>query len=217
MIRTYDEFHALLNESGFMLLGGAYGRLSLTCMTDPAAWHTGGELDPWGWKDRMAQSRDGAYAHMFGGQAGFVSRQWYSTFFAAYSADIEYEYAAGLVPGLSMDMWRLFCERPVWGRHELRRALAGRFERKSAFDSALRYLERGMLITVSGNVQPLSDSGRPIGWQAMEYTRADAYLGDWLTDAEQDGRCARQMICNRALELSPELNASELKRLFGSI
>lgn len=217
MIRTYDEFRALLNESGFMLLGGAHGRLSLNCVTDPTAWHTGNELDPWLWKDNMAQRRDGAYAHIFGGQAGFVSRQWYPLFCAAYMIDIEYEYSAGLVPQLSMDMWRLFNERATWGRHELRRALAGRFERKSAFDSALKHLERGMLITISGNVQPISDSGRPIGWQAMEYTRTDAYLGDWLPDTEQDRRHARQMICERALELSPELSASELKRLFGSI
>lgn len=60
MICTYDEFRALLNESGFMLLGGAHGRLSLNCVTDPTAWHTGNELDPWLWKDR----RSAATEHM---------------------------------------------------------------------------------------------------------------------------------------------------------
>ena len=63
---------------------------------------------------------------------------------------------AGLVPKLAMNMWELFEERPVWGRPDLRHALTGRYEKKSEFESALKYLERAMLTTISGQVQPVS-------------------------------------------------------------
>ena len=216
-IRTYDEFVGVLNENGFMMFCGSGGYLSLRDVTEPSAWHTGGKADPWGWKDRLAERRDGAYAHMLGGNGGFISREWYPAAHAAWAVDIYERYAAGLVPRLAMEMWRLFEARPVWGRHELRRALIGRFERKNEFETALRYLERGMLITISGQVQPVSLSGRPMGWQAMEYARADVYLGDWLCGTEPDAASARQMIRERAYATSPAMTEAEYARCFGGI
>lgn len=218
MIRTYDEFAQELDRLGFMLFWSEKGYLSLGQLTDRAAWHTGIEdTDPWHWKDMMAERRDGAYAHILAGQGTFISREWYPVFNAAYSIDIEERYDMGLLPRLTMDMWRLFDERPVWGRHELRRALAGRFSKKSEFESALRTLEGGMLITISGQVQPLSLSGKPIGWQAMEYTRADVYLSDWLEGAEQDADDARQMIREHAFKNSPGMSEADFARCFGGI
>ena len=216
MIRTYEEFVSLLNEKGFMLFSGD-GYLSLADVTAPEAWHTGGPLDPWGWKDRLAQARDGAYAHMFAGRGGFVSRKWYPLFYVAYWEDLDESYALGLAPRLALDMWRLFDERPVWGRHELRRALSGRFAKKAEFERALRLLERTMQITISGQVQPLSANGMPMGWQAMEYARVDMYLADWLSDAEPDAATARQIIRTHAFETWPSLSDAEFARCFFKI
>lgn len=212
MVSTYDEFKRLLDEAGFMLFSGG-GYLSLADVTAPEAWHAGGPLDPWGWKDRLAASRDGAYAHIFAGRSGFISRRWYPLFHAALCEDVEESYALGLAPRLALDMWRLFDERPTWGRHELRCALGGRFSGKAEFERALRRLERGMLITISGQVQPLSTGGLPVGWQAMEYARVDAYLGDWLS-AEPEGRAARQIIRAHAFETWPQLTPAEFERCF---
>ena len=103
MIRTYDEFVDLLNEKGFLLLTGR-DYLSVEQVTDIDNWYTDTPLDPWGWKDKLATRRDGAYSHMFAGQCGFISREWFPMFYAAYSIDIYDEYDAGLVPKLAMNM-----------------------------------------------------------------------------------------------------------------
>ena len=151
---------------------------------------------------------------MFAGRGGFVSRKWYPLFYAAYWEDLDESYALGLAPRLALDMWRLFDERPVWGRHELRRALSGRFAKKAEFERALRLLERTMQITISGQVQPLSANGMPMGWQAMEYARVDMYLADWLSDAEPDAATARQIIRTHAFETWPSLSDAEFARCF---
>lgn len=214
MIRTYDEFVDLLNEKGFLLLTGR-DYLSVEQVTDIDNWYTDTPLDPWSWKDKLATRRDGAYSHMFAGQCGFISRGWFPMFYAAYSIDIYDEYDAELVPKLAMNMWELFEERPVWGRPDLRHALTGRYEKKSEFESALKYLERAMLTTISGQVQPVSMLGKPMGWPALEYSRTDTYLADWLEGGEQDAAKARQIIRARAEENFPALKKSACARYFG--
>lgn len=74
-----------------------------------------------------------------------------------------------------------------------------------------------MQLTISGQVQPLSPGGAPVGWQAMEYARVDAYLADWLSGAEPDAVTARQMIRTHAFETRPTLSEAEFARCFFKI
>ena len=51
MIQTYDEFIGLLNEAGFVTLGGSGPVLGLNRVTPPENWHTGlADTDPWEWR-----------------------------------------------------------------------------------------------------------------------------------------------------------------------
>ena len=212
-VRTYDEFLRTLDELGFLLFGGgSTGMLKLSDITEPAAWFGGGDTDPWGWRNRLCERRDGVYARVLGGQTFLISWKWYPRFLAAYRCceDLESRYEAGTVGGAVWRMYGLFEERHALAKHEL----SARFTRAEV-TKGLNALQREMYITISGEVQKLSADFRPVGWPSMEFTRVEDWAADSLAEAEKlDGAAARREIRRRAGEISPRAEKEALNRLF---
>lgn len=212
-VRTYGEFLAALDELGFLLFGGgSTGMLKLSDITDPGAWFQGGENDPWGWRNRLCEEKDGVYARVLGGQTFLISWKWYPAFLAAYRScdEIRDRYEAGEVGGSVMRMYELFEEKHALAKHEL----TARFT-KSEVTKGLHDLQRRMYITISGEVQKLSADFRPIGWPSMEFTRVEDWAADALAESEKmDGREMRRAIRRRAGEISPDADEAALDRLF---
>ena len=212
-VRTYEEFLGVLNGLGFLLFGGgSTGMLKLSDITDPGAWFQGGADDPWDWRNRLCENRDGVYARALGGQPFLISWEWYPKFLAAYRQceDLEDRYEAGEVSGAVWRMYQLFEEEHALARHELTKHFS-----KAEVAKGLNLLQREMYITISGEVQKLSADFRPVGWPSMEYTRVEDWAADALAEAEElDGREMRREIRRRAGEISPGADREALNRLF---
>ena len=217
-VRTYEEMLALLGEVGFMSFGRGTGYLSLEAVTEPGAWHLGDELDPWDWKDRMAERRDGAYARVFRGKPALIAPAWYPVFRAAFEThdDLEARYQDGRLDGMTRRLAQCFARRPAWARHELTAELGIGKAEKSRFESALARLQGEMRITPSGTRPKIAPSGDPMGWPSIEYTRVDAWMpGEWgkcpLSSGEARAKIAAQMqaVCR-------EMDARAVRRLIGA-
>ena len=217
MIHTYNEFLTELDRCGMLLLWSKSEYLSLSQMTPDENWHTGSELDPWLWRTRLALQRDGAYAHLFRGQGMLISKSFYPVVYAAFHTDMEYEYDSGRITQAAMRMWELFEEQDTWSRPKLRRAMMREAPEKPTFEAALLTLEANMQITISGSVQPTSFTGSPVGWQAMDYARADVWLKDFLPEELPSREEARQLLLERIHCNCPAISASGFKKVFGTI
>lgn len=221
MVRDYDAFSKELRSLGFILFGGGHGHmLDLGDITDPKSWHTQAiDTDPWDWKDRLAQSREGAYMRVMDGRATLIDRAWIPVFIAAYGAQtpLEERYEAGQVDRLTFRMHELFEQRPQWPRHELTQALGIDKKQKSAFARALVNLQGEMAIVISGQEQKIAMTGMPMGWPSMCYQRTDAWAEpEWLDQAEAMSRDeARLKIRERILQISPQCPPRTLERLCG--
>jgi len=213
IVRTYGEFLEALDELGFLLFGGgSTGMLKLSDITEPGAWFQGGENDPWGWRNRLCENRDGVYARVLGGQTFLISWKWYPKFLAAYRRcdTLEERYEAGQISGAVMRMYRLFEEKRALAKHDL----TARFT-KSEVTKGLQILQREMHITITGEVQKLSADFRPIGWPSMEFTLVEDWAAGALAESEMlNGDEMRREIRARAGEISPAAEAEALNRLF---
>lgn len=213
IVRTYGEFLAALDDLGFLLFGGgSTGMLKLSDITEPGAWFQGGEDDPWGWRNRLCENREGVYARVLGGQTFLISWKWYPKFLAAYRRcdTLEERYGAGEISAAVMRMYRLFEESGVLAKHDL----TARFT-KSEVTKGLNLLQREMHITITGEVQKLSADFRPVGWPSMEFTRVEDWAADALAESETlNGDEMRREIRARAGEISPDASPEALNRLF---
>lgn len=211
--KSYEEFLGALNGQGFLLFGGGRtGLMKLSDITDPAAWFSGGERDPWTWRSRLCERRDGVYARLLGGQTFLTSMAWYPRFLAAYRRcdTLPERYEAGEIGSAVWQAYELFEERGTLAKHDLT-GLLGR----TAAEKALAALQREMYVTVSGESQRVSAHFRPVGIPSMEFAR----VSDWAAEALQaaarlDGETARREIRIRAGEISPAAERTALNRLF---
>jgi len=214
IVRTYEEFLSALDELGFLLFGGgSTGMLKLSDITEPGAWFQGGEDDPWGWRKRLCEEKDGVYTRLLGGQTFLISWKWYPRFLAAYREidTFEERYEAGEVSGAVWRMYELFEEKQTLAKHELTKRFT-----KSEVTKGLEILQREMYVTMSGEVQKLSVDFRPVGWPSMEFTRVADWAAEALEESEAlDGVQARREIRQRAGEISPGAEKGALDRLFG--
>lgn len=213
IVRTYEEFAAALNELGFLLLGGGdTGLLQLSDITEPEAWFSGGEKDPWGWRNILCERNDGVYQRLLDGKMFFIAHEWYPSFLAAYRQcdDLPERYEAGVIPAAVWQMYNLFEEKRVLAKHELTREFG-----RSKAEKGLVFLQREMQITVSGEVQRLSAEMKPIGWPSMEFTVVEDRLGGALEASERlNSAEERRKIRRRAGEISPGADKETLNRLF---
>ena len=73
-----------------------------------------------------------------------------------------------------------------------------RYEKKSEFESALKYRTRDADNHFGAGTAGFSMLGKPMGWPALEYSRTDTYLADWLEGGEQDAaKSASNYTCAR--------------------
>lgn len=216
-VTTYAQMLELLERMGFMSFGGGSGLPSLEAVTAPDAWHRGDEYDPWGWKDRIARQRDGAYARVFRGRAALISPEWYPVFRAAFEThdDLEARYLAGHLDSMTRRVYRCFAERAAWPRHELTARLRVGKADKSRFETALSRLQGEMRITPSGTVPKIAPSGEAMGWPSIEYTRVDAWMPESWGACTLSQSEAREKIAGRMRSLCPGMDERAIRRLTG--
>ena len=181
-ITTYGELLSLLDDMGFIALGGRTGIPNLADVTRADAWHTGQDTDPWEWKRMLSERRDGIYTRVEGGQALFISHAWHPVFIAAYTPalPLEERWEMGQVSQAVWEMHHLFLRQDTWAKHDLRASAP-----EKGFHGALERLMAEMEIVMSGESQRLSVDLRPVGWPSIEYMRTDVYAPEAVARAAQ--------------------------------
>ena len=215
-LNTYQDFINLLDSSGFLTLSAnKAGVPDVSSMTAPEQWHTGLDTDPWQWKTRVVEEKQAAYAKIFGGMPSFVTREWYPLLLAARRGCGSFEEAweNGLVSAEAKRIYDLFGERHVLAVHEIK-AMAGLKGAAGKYEHAMRALQEGMWITVSGMTRMATADGRPHSWPVTEYSLVEDWVWPGVMEqalAADRAEAAEQLIA-QSLRPNPHANRAALAR-----
>ena len=225
-IRGYEDFCAALMEAGFSMGGGnasgIYSVLPFDWNEEPAyetpvRWHTGDvQTDPWQWRVRVLREReDIAYAKLFFGKSGYITRPWYPYFLAARrnGRSIEEDYHGGNISRTAMRIYRAVASHGSLAVHDIKRVAAFERVEAAAFSKALVELQSRMHLTVCGEQPKISANGSTNGWMSMEYCLADTFFAGAWDEANALGReAAGEAIARQILTLNPDADARKIKK-----
>ena len=126
-------------------------------------------------------------------------------------------YADGLVPRLAKTLYQRIREAPHCHMVQLRAALEVSREDRSAFDSALGFLQKYLFVVVSGEARKTSLSGAPYGWPVTTYCTTYCFFGEKPEKEAQtlDPAQAREDILERVRELNPGVQDKAVARWLG--
>src|SRR5882672_536735 len=76
IVKTYEEASRVVEHLGLLPLSGFIpNHPSLDSITEPAAWHTGADTDPWLWRDRFASEGRAAYGRFLGSRPILIAQE----------------------------------------------------------------------------------------------------------------------------------------------
>ncbi len=183
MIKTYEEFCARVEETGFMTFtDNPWNAPSLEGEVFGSVWGDQLPDPPWAWKNRIAEQGRALYGHVLGGRHAFVSLGCLPTFFAAMRPkdDIEERYANGTVDNLTLRVARELRAFPRATKPKLRGMLGLSGKEKGKLEGALLRLERELFACVGAAVQRRNKKGEPYGWQINELWLCEAFYAPQL-------------------------------------
>lgn len=226
IVRGYDDFVTALMEAGFSMAGGKDGIFSVITWgwcdkapyDTPVRWHTGDiETDPWQWRERVLNERsDIAYAKLFFGKSGYITREWYPYFLAARRDGAEFAdaYADGVFSYEAKRVYECVSAQDSVPVHLLKQQCGFGKEEKSAFERALTNLQAGLYITTCGWQQKVSQKGEEYGWQSAVYCTTERFWGDDVFDeaAELSPEEAAEAIRERILLLNPDAESKRVNK-----
>lgn len=223
-IACFSDFCSALNEIGFTIGGeNGEGIFTLCDYFAPCiAWHTEErETDPWEWRMRVLdERRDIAYAKVFFGKSGYITRAWYPCFLAARRGGrgVEDCYAEGRMSHAAWKLYGLLQARGPLPLHTLKQEGGFGKESKAAFDKALTELQMGLYITICGQQCKHNGLGLEYGWSSTAFTTTEEFFG---ADVFREAAAltpleAAQKIEARAREINPQADARKLRKfIFG--
>ncbi len=177
---TYEETCQVVADLGILPLSSFIpDHPSLEFITEPAAWHTGMDTDPWLWRDRFASEGVAAYGRFLGDKPLLISRELFPLLRCVLAAPetVETRYAAGL---LARPVLRTFeCIREHDGIDvKTLKTLTGmqHASDKRAFDRALIDLQNSADLVISGISARLNEHGNKSGWNSTCYMLADHWM-----------------------------------------
>ena len=154
---------------------------SLEALTQPEAWHTGLQSDPWLWRDRLPAEGVAAYGRFIASKPLLIARELFPLVKCALSPGetVEERYAAGLLARSTMRIYELVSEQDGIDVKALRK-LAGMQDKaeKNAFDHALIDLQSNGDLLISGISGRLNEHGNKSGWNSTCYMLAE----HWMTE-----------------------------------
>lgn len=180
---TFGEMAEVVKKLGIVPLASLIPEHpSVNGLTLAENWHTGSELDPWGWRVRFPGEGLAAYGKFIKKKAVLVSREWLPAFLAAAgsSLPLEERYDNGLATREALTLLQIIREHEGIETRELR-ALAEMKakEKKTAFDNALTELQGTLDIVISGVKVRLNAEGEPSGWNSTSFETS----GHWIQEA----------------------------------
>ena len=110
IVKTYEEASQAVEHLGILPLSGWIpGHPSLDSITEPAAWHTGADTDPWRWRDRFASQGLAAYGRFLGSRPILIARGVFPLVkcLLASPQPVKERYAAGLLARSTVQIYQI--------------------------------------------------------------------------------------------------------------
>ena len=182
-------------------------------------WTNNPELDPWLWKDRVAEEKKLAYGSFFCGKKGFISPQFYSIFVDAFRPmlTMEERWQSGKLGEFEWKFWNLITNenRPI-GTHEYRRMIEiPDNSRKSTLDAAVVNLQMTFDVTITGNIDMLDKKGMPYN-KAEAFDKVDKWVPkEWLSlNQHMNHEEALETIYSHTQHICNGLDVERIKKMF---
>lgn len=220
-LSTYSQFVETLNTLGFLpFSSNTIDYPNLGRLGENTQWFTDDpDTDPWQWKIRLVEERQGVFAKVLCGKPAFISREWYPFFLAARRGELSFEdaYEEGRMSHECQRIMALPGEGKPLAVHEIK-LLAG-FEKgsQSRFEGALATLQMGFFITVSGAKRKTTLLGQPYGWPGTEYQTVEAWAWPEVLEraAAMEPEEAGQRLVQRMREVLPAVGEKQARKFLG--
>lgn len=214
-IATLDDCLAAVNRLGFAWAFTPGNALLPSLFTAMDTDREGQRWDwMWGWKDRMAESREAYYGKVIGAKPTLVSRQWLPVFYALTGnngePDDDLDHAGETKPlsDVALKVYAHIREFGPTGTRQLQERLTdGSKEMKNALEKALERLDVAMLIVKSG-----TEGGNSIAniWDLFQRFHPEAVeAGTEIATREAALQLTRQFF-----QLTPALAEKQVGRVF---
>lgn len=212
-ITDFSSFCKALLKAGFSMGGGnsegiysvvSWGWNETPPYDTPVRWHTGDpDTDPWEWRMRVLDERkDIAYAKVFFGKSGYITKDWYPYFLAVRRGGMNFEdeYESGNISQYAKRIYNIIQENGALPFHGIKQLGGFGKEDKSRFERALAELQRKLYITMCGRQQKISKMGLEYGWSSTVFCTTEGFWGDEVFETaarigehEAAGRIAEQI------------------------
>jgi hypothetical protein len=213
-ISTRRELKDLIVGIGFVpLFGNEIGGFSVMDITGGRYWWTGNEkTDPWAWRMFLAEDSDIAYGKVFGGRAGFISKEWFP-YFASYRRDgydFDTRYEVGKASHRSKKIINLFEKLPLIASYRIKSMAGFSKNGEKGFEGTLTLLQMQTYITVRCFTRKLSKRGEPYGWSIGVYSLSEDKFGyDHMRSAYRLGtEAAKEKLIKQMIKINPGIQYS---------
>ena len=180
IVKTYGEACRVVEELGILPLSGFIpDHPSLDSITEPTAWHTGAETDPWHWRVRFATEGIAAYGRFLGFRPILIAQGVFPLVkcLLASPQTVKERYAAGLLARSTVQIYETIQHNPSVEVRALRKMVGMQDKaEKNAFDHALIDLQKTLDIVISGVGENRNDQGNKSGWNGTCYMLAEHWM-----------------------------------------
>lgn len=180
IVKTYEEASNAIEQLGILPLSGFIpAHPSLDSITEPGAWHTGADTDPWHWRDRFASEGIAAYGRFIGTRPSLIARGVFPLVKCLLNSPqtVKERYEAGLVARSTVQVYEVIQQNQGIEVRALRKQ-AGMQDKvdKKAFDHALIDLQNTADIVISGVAENRDAQGNKSGWNGTCYMLAERWM-----------------------------------------
>ena len=180
IVKTYEEASEAIKKLGILPLSkGIPDHPSLDSITEPDAWHTGAETDPWQWRARLPSEGVAAYGRFIGSRPVLIAQDVFPLVKCVLtpSRTVQRRYSDGLLARSTVQIYEIIKQNHSIEVRELRK-LSGMRDKadKNAFDHALIDLQNTADIVIAGATENLNRQGKKSGWNGTCYMLAERWM-----------------------------------------
>ena len=224
-LHTVDEATEYIKKVGFLpLFKNEIDGFSLEERTVPEYWWSeNAAVDPWIWREIIAERGEIAYGKFFNKKAGFISKEWIP-YFLNYRRD-GYDFDALWEDGKAsskqkkiMDLYLDDLIDEEYYSNELKAKAGFGKDGEKGFDGVLTGLQMQMYLSVRAFRQRKNKKGEDYGWPLAVYATPEHMWGhDFVTSAysETADESARR-IAEHMSQLYPSAGAKQIKKVIGT-
>lgn len=217
-LKSPEELTAFIEEEGFL----SYFKCSVDGFSaeervNAAGWWSDDPaIDPWIWRMVLAEGRRATYGKIFGGRAGFISREWLPVFasFRRDGYDFDSLYDDGLATLKDKRIMDCFAEGGEHFTFDLKRE-AGFGKGETGFETALTRLQMQTYLTVGRFERRKNKRGGEYGWHIAKYCTPESIFGeDYVRSGYQYERDeAFELLVGQVMKRHPDADEKTVRKL----